>query len=271
MSNSSDAAEQIVHFTLEGVEVAAKITGEAARDIAGLIAAAIKNPKNKRTKGRARLSRLLKSGKELTVFSLKQRDLEQFTRNAKKYGVLYTVLRDRTTKKHPDAEIDIIARAEDGSKIQRIIERFGLNLTEEQKATIVNESQKELEERAAKEKDKPEKSKSELVAEKALGKPVQKEENEQENPSLGSIEKDPLSEPQSRKKETSSTINHEGVAKPSVKEKIDAYRAQIKKEKEEKAREGLEVDLPKKAEKPRVTEHEQPIIPARKIKTEKEK
>lgn len=270
MSNSSDAAEQIVHFSLEGVEVAAKITGEAARNIATLLAAALKNPKNKRTKGRTRLTQMLKSGKELTVFSLKQRDLEKFTRNAKKYGVLYTILRDRTTKKHPDAEIDIIARAEDGSKIQRIIERFGLNLTEEEKATIVNESQRELEERKEKEKDKPEKSKSELVAEKAIGKPLQKEENELENPSVGSIEKSPLSEPQSQKREMNSTLT-EGVAKPSVREKIDAYRVQIKREKEEKAREKIEVPSPQKAERPRVTEHQQPIIPEKRYKPAKEK
>ena len=58
MSSSSDAAEQVVRLSLEGVEVAAKITGEAARDIAGLLIAALKNPKSSKTKGKTRLRRI---------------------------------------------------------------------------------------------------------------------------------------------------------------------------------------------------------------------
>ena len=51
--------------------------------------------------------------------------MKKFTEQAKRYGVLYCVLRDKNTK-GDNVPIDIIARAEDASKIQRIVERFEL-------------------------------------------------------------------------------------------------------------------------------------------------
>ena len=43
MNHSGDAAEQIVRLSLEGVEVAARITGTAAKEIAMFIVAALKS------------------------------------------------------------------------------------------------------------------------------------------------------------------------------------------------------------------------------------
>ena len=66
---------------------------------------------------------MIKSGKELKVFSFQQKDLPKFTEQAERYGVLYCVLRDKNTKSDT-AMGDIIARAEDAAKIQRISDRF---------------------------------------------------------------------------------------------------------------------------------------------------
>ena len=54
-------------------------------------------------------SNMIKSGKELKVFSIPQKDLKKFTEQAKRYGVLYCVLRDKNTKGE-NAPVDIIAR-----------------------------------------------------------------------------------------------------------------------------------------------------------------
>ena len=43
MNTSGDAAEQVVRLSLEGMEVAAKITGSAAKEVAALLYAALKN------------------------------------------------------------------------------------------------------------------------------------------------------------------------------------------------------------------------------------
>ena len=123
MNYSGDAAEQVVRFSLEGMEVAMKITGTAAKEMAILLAAALKA--EQKTAGKARLSSMLKSGKELTVFSLPQKDLKKFVQYAKKYGVLYCTIRERGSKDE-NAAVDIITRAEDAPKINRVVERFKL-------------------------------------------------------------------------------------------------------------------------------------------------
>ena len=123
MNSSGDAAEQVVRLSLEGLEVAARLSGSAAKNIAILLVSVLKE--EQKTKGKARLTSMIKSGKELKVFSIPNRDLKKFTEQAKRYGVLYCVLRDKSTKAD-NAPVDIIVRAEDASKIQRIVERFEL-------------------------------------------------------------------------------------------------------------------------------------------------
>lgn len=192
MTNSGDAAEQVVRLSVEGFEVAARLTGSAAKNIAILLASVLKQEATQanKTRGKARLTNMIKSGKELKVFSIPNKDLKKFTEQAKRYGVLYCVLRDKNTR-GDNVPIDIIARAEDASKIQRIVERFELGKVD--KAAIVTESQKAVEKREAVEKDKPTKSKNEIITEEAVRKPLQKEENAQSNPTTAKTDKNPPS------------------------------------------------------------------------------
>ena len=201
MNTGGEAAEQIVRMSLEGFEVAAKITGAGAKNIAILLYSILKE--EKKTKGKARLTNMLRSGKELKVFTVRRGDLQKFTQEAKKYGVLYCVLADRKNK-DPNAEVDVIARAEDASKISRIVERF--NLASVDTASIVTEAEKSRDGRAAGKDVKdgqpepeittPEKAEKEKLMDALMGKPVQKEENAP-NPSVAKTEKSPLSEPTS--------------------------------------------------------------------------
>ena len=121
MSYSGDAAEQVVRMSLETGEVAVKLAGEGAKQLAVLLFAILRE--QKKTKGKARLTNMLRSGKELKVFAVKDTDLQLFCREAKKYGVLYCVLKDKNAK---DGITDVMVRAEDASKINRIFERFDL-------------------------------------------------------------------------------------------------------------------------------------------------
>jgi hypothetical protein len=127
MNHSGDAAEQIVRMSLEGIEVAAKITGAAAKEIAIMLIAALKSDgaeKNggMKLKGKERLESMLKSGKALEIFSVKNSDLAKFAQGAKQYGIVYCVLRDR--KNSPDGLCDILVKADDAPKINRLVERF---------------------------------------------------------------------------------------------------------------------------------------------------
>lgn len=124
MNTSSDAAEQIVRISLEGFEAAVKITGSSAKNIAALICAVMKD-KNE-TLGKTALSNMLKSGKDLKVFSIKQQDFKKFATEAKRYGVLYSALINKRQKDF-DGIIDVMVKSEDSAKINRIMDRFKLS------------------------------------------------------------------------------------------------------------------------------------------------
>ena len=247
MNNGGDAAEQVVRLSLEGFEVAARLSGSAAKNIALLLVSVLKQ--EQKTKGKARLTNMIKSGKELKVFSIPQKDLKKFTEQAKRYGVLYCVLRDKNTKGE-NAPVDIIARAEDASKIQRIVERFELGKVD--KASIVSEAEKAIADREAVE--------SEIIMEEAVRNPMQKEERANANPSVAKTDKSPLSRQNSEPVETQSD---KGVAKPvekpSVKEKLDRYKAQAKQQKEAERKEPeVKKDGKKPQQKNGQTVHRQP-------------
>lgn len=70
-----------------------RLTGSGAKNLA-VMRYAILTDQNK-TKGKTRLTAMLKSGKELKVFSVTDADLKRFCREAQRYGVLYTILKDR--------------------------------------------------------------------------------------------------------------------------------------------------------------------------------
>ena len=251
MNNGGDAAEQIVRLSLEGFEVAVRLTGSAAKNIAILLASVLKQEisQSNKTRGKARLTNMIKSGKELKVFSFQQKDLPKFTEQAKRYGVLYCVLRDKNTKSDT-AMVDIIARAEDAAKIQRISDRFELGKVD--KASIVSEAEKAVADREAAANEVPTKSR---------GKPMQKEGNSHQNPSVAKTDKSPLSE---RDLETTGTHTDKGVAKaadkkPSVREKLDRYKAAAKAEKEaERTVPEVSKEKPKTPEANRQTVHRQP-------------
>ena len=54
MNTGGDAAEQVVRLSLEGFEVAAKLTGTAAKELAVLLVSVLKQ--EHKTKGKARLT-----------------------------------------------------------------------------------------------------------------------------------------------------------------------------------------------------------------------
>ena len=140
MNTSGDAAESIVKFSIEGVEVAARITGTTAKEIGVLLYALLKD--KKQTKGKTTLTNMLKSGKELKIFTIKQEDFKKFASEAKRYGILYCALVNAKNK-DKDGIIDIMVKAEDAARINRIVDRFIINYDE---ATIKSEINKTREE-----------------------------------------------------------------------------------------------------------------------------
>ena len=218
MNQSSDAAEQIVRMSLQGFEVGARITGSGAKEIAALLMAVMKD--KKRTTGKTNLTNMLKSGKELKVFSVKQEDFKKFTEEAKRYGVLYSAL---INKKAKDGVIDILVKAEDASKINRIVQRFDLAKFDE--VAIRGEIQK-TKEKKAKTKGVQTKTVEDRIKDEIKNNPIKKEEQSL-NPHLAKTEKSPQSKPSLEMQKTSdqgTKINE----KPSVKEKLNKAKEEVK-------------------------------------------
>ena len=256
MYNSGDAAEQIVRISLEGTEVALKLTGSAAKNIAAMIYAVLKNRDKNKTKGRQRLTAMLKSGKELKVFTVSEEHLKQFAAEAKRYGVVYCALRGK--EKSADGMVDIMVRAEDASKINRIVERFKLAAVDT--VSIKRDIEKSKAEKtaapSAPEQEKPDKEADDRLLDDLMVAPVKKEENSLPNPEAAKTEKSHPSAPISKKQSRTA----EGTVKPpeerpSVREELREIKA---KQQEAAAPAKEESTASKKPTKQQTTAHRQP-------------
>ena len=184
---------------------------------------------------------------------MKDTDLKLFCREAKKYGVLYCVLKDRNAK---DGITDIMVRAEDASKVNRIFERFELSTVD--MASVKREIERDREEKAgedipapeqdtdafldellapppeqegeppAPERTTPEQDKDDFLSE-VLGDA--KEGEQPKNPTEGRSAKSRQSEPISKHKEQAAP----GISEPpSVRQELDQIKAEQKAKAAEK-------------------------------------
>ncbi|OUQ45086.1 hypothetical protein B5E64_11320 [Drancourtella sp. An12] len=292
MNTSGEAADQVVRMSLEVGEAALKLTGVGAKQLAVLLYAIMKE--QKKTKGRARLETLVRSGKPLTVYPVKENDLKQFVARAKRYGILYCAVRNPRGSK--DGMVDVVVKEEDAPRINRIVERFKFASVSEA-AEIKDEIEKS---RADKSKGKsretssgktrpdtgktnqkeehlqeqkvvsgkspevprqehPEKSQEDRIMDELFGEPV-KNEGKQQNPSLAKTEKSRLSEPISVRPDktaegTSKLYTPSVPKKPSVRKELNEIKAARKKEAEGKAQETVSKEKPSRT---RQTQHTQP-------------
>ena len=77
MNSGSEAADQMVREGIQITEAAVKLSALGAKNLAAIaLALARDNPK---VRGRTRLSRLLRDGKELKVFPIQAGDLAEFS------------------------------------------------------------------------------------------------------------------------------------------------------------------------------------------------
>lgn len=208
MNTSGEAADQVVRMSMEVGEAALKISGKGAKQLAVLLYAILKE--QKKTRGRARLETLVRSGRPLTVFSVKESDLKKFVQEAKRYGILYCAVRN--PRGNSDGMADIMVKEEDAPRINRIVERFQFASVTEA-AQVKTDIEKSREEKTGhkgqrekavsgrgmtkraeqppsgqetgkspQEKERPEKSQEDILVDELLGAPAKKEETKQQSP-----------------------------------------------------------------------------------------
>ena len=93
MNTSGEAADQIVKIFMDGAERLVRLSGSGVKHGTVLVYSLAKE--QHKTKGKARLSNMLKSGKTLKVYTFKDSDLPQFKKVASQYGILYSILKEK--------------------------------------------------------------------------------------------------------------------------------------------------------------------------------
>lgn len=171
--NSGEAAESIVRMSLQGTEVALKITGEAAKNVAALMYAIYRG--RKQTKGKTKLEKMLKSGEPLKIFSVRKDELKFFRKVAKRYGILYALLIDKHNL-DSDGMVDIVVPASAAARFNRLINRYKFS-------TVKEESNIEHDEgspyKKGRRKKKNEKSKDDKIVDDILSKPAKNEKSKE--------------------------------------------------------------------------------------------
>ena len=267
MNTAGDAADQVVRYSLEAGEVALKITGEAAKEIAVLLYTILKE--EKKTKGKAKLETLLRSRKPLSIFSVKEDDMNKFEKEAKSYGIMYYPI---PNSNRGDGMYDIMVKEEDAPRINRLVERLKLASVSEA-AKVKTEIEKSRKEKIAPEKTQPEKSEDDKLVDELLSGPIKKEEKSQSNPSVAKTEKSHLSEPTSKKPNrtaegTSKKGQNKGIQKPSVRKELQGIKA-AKKQEAENSKKGPE-QKKNQSRNQNLVSHKQPQVKKR-VKKSKER
>jgi hypothetical protein len=225
MSSNGEAAEQVTRIILDGTEVLLKLTGKGAERAAVLVYTTLRQ--QEKTKGAARLSSMLRSGKPLKVYTFEEKDLPKFKEVAKQYGVLYSILKE---KDKTGGVFDVLVRADDENKINRIIERFSLTKLDttslkvelekeksEREQTKATDAEKNpdnvAEQKEVPEHECPQKSRSDIVADELMGAPIQNEVKVQGNPDMARTENT-----ETVSSETLSYVETNHLSEPSLKD-----------------------------------------------------
>ncbi len=189
MNTSGEVADLMAKEAIQVTEESVKLMALGAKNLAAIIIALVKE--DNKLQGKTNLKNLLKAEKPLCIMQIKEDDLKNFQSEAKKYGVLFTAVSDKT---NDTGLCDIIAKQDDVTKLNYIMEKMGYA------APVINKQ------------DEPENSETTNDKDKAQSKNSTPRANE--NPSGGRYTK------------RGDTERTDSNSKPSVKRQINDIKAQ---------------------------------------------
>ncbi len=197
MDTSGEVADLMVKESLVLTEESIKLLAAGSKNLAALLWAFARD--EKKLVGKTGMTRLLREGKPLKVFHIKESDLEDFKKFAKK-NLLFAALKDNRSE---DGMVDLVTNVDFVAQVNLFMERRGYG-------TIPQEQ----EDRAPK-KDSP------LAARQGSS-----------SPQRGSG----LTPSQSKRTRPTRTTSDEAPEKPSVKEKLAACQVEAKNRAKSKQR-----------------------------------
>ena len=119
MDVSGEVADLMVKESIQITEESIKLLAAGAKNLAAFLMALAQD--NKKLSGKTNMGRLLRDGKELKVFRIKESDLDDFKRFGKK-NVLYAVIKDNRSR---DGMVDLITNVDYVSQVNHFMESRG--------------------------------------------------------------------------------------------------------------------------------------------------
>jgi len=124
----SNEAEVVTRAVIEGTVYLIKLSGQGIGKMLTFLAAASAKT-DKPSVGKTALTNLLKSGKELKCFTFSEDQIKLFAEEAKRYGMTYSMVK-RGPADRDAGTYDVLCKAEDAARLNRILERMGVNQVE---------------------------------------------------------------------------------------------------------------------------------------------
>lgn len=119
MSESSDAAEQVVRMMLSGGEVTIRLSGSALKNGAALLLALSKN--HKKVYGKVSLRKMLNETRDIRTFPMQPEEYRQFAAHTKRLKILFSAIQD---KGNPNGLVDVLIPATEIERTNMIFERM---------------------------------------------------------------------------------------------------------------------------------------------------
>lgn len=190
MDVSGDVADLMVKEGIQLTEASIKLLAAGGKNLAAFLWALSRD--SKKLVGKTNMARLLRENKQLKVFHIKEADLPEFRSFAKK-NVLFSVIKDT---RRTDGIVDLVTNTDFVSQVNLFMERRGYGVpTREQE----DGTQKKGEPRAQPDNSSPQRGSGSTA-----------------------------SQTRTRPMRTTRTTE-EKEAKPSVKAKLETYRAELSK------------------------------------------
>lgn len=127
MSMESEASNQVLSMTLEGVKITAQLTGKVTKEIAIAFLAAIRSivqkykAKKQLTPGQQKLINMIQSGKPLNQFVITNDQLDTVRSEAIKRGITFSAVKNKK-----DGISYITVYQQDAARINRLLEDIGV-------------------------------------------------------------------------------------------------------------------------------------------------
>lgn len=122
MDVSGDVADLMVKESIQLTEASIKLLAGGSRDLTAFLLALARD--NKKLVGKTGMNRLLREGKELKVFQLRESDLAEFTKYAKN-NVLFAVIKNQC---RTDGLVDLVTSPDFVSQVNLFMERRGYGI-----------------------------------------------------------------------------------------------------------------------------------------------